>query len=121
MTGEGERRIGFVFGALGGLFLFLAAIVRFLVGALFLATGHTGVGAGSIAQSVLFLVLGLMILFFSFVGQRRGSDRALACGIVLIVLALVGWFALGLGTSILAILGALFALIAGILYTVAGR
>jgi|HubBroStandDraft_1064217.scaffolds.fasta_scaffold03167_10 hypothetical protein len=121
MTSEGDRRLAFVFGLLGALLLVLAAVVRFFLGVVFLATGHGYLGVGSLAESVLYLVIGLIVGLFAFLGQRRGADRAVMAGIVLIVLAIVGWFTLGFGGSILALLGAVFALISGIVFVIAGK
>jgi hypothetical protein len=118
---DGDRRLGFLFGLLGGLLLVLAALVRFLLGVVFLATGHGYLGLGSIGESILYLVLGLVVGLFAFLGRRGPADRALTAGIVLIVLSLVGWLTLGFGGSLLALLGAVFALIAGIVFVVAGR
>jgi hypothetical protein len=121
MAAEGDRRLGFIFGIIGGLFLLLAALVRLLLGVVFFATGHAYLGVGSLAQSVIYLLIGLVIAFFAFVGRRPGADRSLAAGVVLIVLSILGWFTLGFGASLLALIGAVFALIAGILFVVAGR
>lgn len=121
MPTDGDHRLGFVFGILGALLLVLAAVVRFLLGVVFLATGHGYLGLGSLTESVLYLVLGLVVGFFAFVGSRRGSDQAMVAGIVLIVLAVLGWLVLGFGGSLLALLGGVFALIAGILFIAAAR
>lgn len=110
-----------MFGVLGALLLILAALVRFLLGVVFLATGHGYLGLGSITESVLYLVIGLVIGLFAFLGQQRGTDRAMLAGIVLIVLSIVGWFTLGFGGSLLALLGAVLTLISGIVFVVAGR
>ena len=121
MVDQGNRRLGFIFGVLGALLLVLASLVRFVLGVVFVATGHGYLGLGSLAESVLYLVVGIIVGLFAFLGQRRGADQTLTAGIVLIVLAVVGWFALGFGGSLLALLGGVFALIGGILFVVAGR
>lgn len=120
-TADGDRRLGMVFGVLGAVLLVAAAVVRFFVGVLFLATGHGIDALGSVNDAVIFLVVGLVIGFFAILGRSRGNDRSLVAGVILVVLAIVGWFALGFGSSVLAILGAIFTLIAGILFLVAGR
>jgi hypothetical protein len=121
MSSDGDRRLAFVFGVLGALFLVLASVLRFFLGVVFLATGHGYIGVGAIGQSIIYLVVGLLVGLFALFGRRRGSDQALTAGIVLIVLAILGWFFLGFGGSILALLGSVFALIAGIVFVVAGR
>jgi hypothetical protein len=110
-----------IFGVIGAVLLVIAATLRFLAGAVLLATGRGFAALGSADEAVIFLVLGLVIGFFAILGRSRDADRSLAAGIVLIVLALVGWLALGFGSSVLAILAAIFTLIAGILFLVAGR
>jgi len=121
MTADSDRRLGLLFGVIGAVLLVVAAVVRFLLGVVFLATGHGYLGLGSLGESVLYLVVGLIVGFFAVLGRSRGTDRSLAIGIILIVLAIVGWLALGFGNSILALLGAVFTLISGILFLVAGR
>lgn len=121
MTADGDRRLGLIFGVVAAVLLVVDALLRFLVGIVFLATGRELAALGSADEAVIFLVLGLVIGFFAVLGRSRGADRSLAVGIILIVLALVGWLALGFGSSLLAILAAVFTLIAGILFLVAGR
>ncbi|MGA8541930.1 MAG: hypothetical protein WB947_00070 [Thermoplasmata archaeon] len=121
MTADSDRRLAFIFGALGAVLLVIAAIVRFFLGVVFVATGHGYLGIGSIGESVIFLVVGLVIGFFALIGRSRGTDRSLAVGVILVVLAIVGWVALGFGSSLLALLGAVFTLISGIIFLVAGR
>jgi hypothetical protein len=121
MSAEGDRRLGMIFGVIAALLLVVAALVRFLVGVAFLATGRGFAALGSEAEAVVFLVVGLVIGFFAISGRSRGTDRSLAVGVILVVLALAGWLALSFGSSLLAILAAVFTLIAGILFLVAGR
>ncbi len=121
VTADGDRRLGLIFGVVAAVLLVVDALLRFLVGIVFLATGRELAALGSADEAVIFLVLGLVIGFFAVLGRSRGADRSLAVGIILIVLAIVGWLALGFGSSLLAILAAVFTLIAGILFLVAGR
>lgn len=121
LTADGDRRLALIFGVIGAVLLVAAAAIRLLVGVVLLATGHQLDALGSVNEAVVFLVVGLIIGFFSILGRSRGADRSVTVGVVLIVLALVGWLALGFGSSVLAILGAVFTLIAGILFLVAGR
>jgi hypothetical protein len=121
MSVQADRRLGFVFGVLGAVLLILDALLRFARGVVFLATGFTYAALGSIGSSILFVVVGLLIGFFAFVGRHPGSDRSLAAGVILIVLALLGWLVLGFGGSLLAILAGVLTIIAGILFLVGGR
>ncbi len=121
MTADGDRRLALIFGVIAAVLLVVDAALRFLVGILFLATGRELAALGTANEAVIYLVIGLVIGFFSILGRSRGADRSLGVGIVLIVLALVGYLGLGFGGSVLALLAAVFTLIAGILYLAAGR
>ena len=121
MTADGDRRLALIFGVLAAVLLVLDAVLRFFLGVVLLASGRAHAAVGSVGGAVVFLVVGLIVGFFAVLGRTRDADRSLAAGLVLIVLALVGWLALGFGGSLLAILAAIFALISGILFLVAGR
>jgi hypothetical protein len=121
MSLESDRRLALVFGVIAAVLLIADAVLRFLVGIAFLATGRGLAALGSVDEAVIFLVVGLVIGFFAILGRSRTAERNLAVGIILVVLAIVGWLALGFSTSLLAILAAVFTLIAGILFLVAGR
>ncbi|HTW77038.1 MAG TPA: hypothetical protein VMG14_04650 [Thermoplasmata archaeon] len=121
MAAADDRRIGFLFGVLAAVLLLVAALLSLIVGIAFLVTGAFHPAAGSIGASVIEVVVALLIGFFAFLGRGRGGDRSVTAGIVLIVLAVVGWLALGFGGSLLAILASIFALIAGVLFVLAGR
>jgi hypothetical protein len=121
MTADGDRRLALVFGVVGALLLILAAVIRLVVGVVFLAAGHGYDAFGAVTGAVIFFVVGLLIGFFAVLGRSRSGDRSFAVGVILIVLAFVGWLALGFAGSVLAILAAVFALISGILFLVAGR
>jgi hypothetical protein len=121
MTAEGDRRLGLIFGVIAAVLLIVDAVLRFLVGIVFLATDRRFAALGSVDSAVIFLVLGLVIGFFAILGRSRAADRSIAVGAVLVVIALVGWLALDFASSVLAILAAVFTLIAGILFLVAGR
>lgn len=121
MTADGDRRLALVFGVIAAVLLVVDASIRFLAGLLFLATGRELAALGTADGAVIYLVIGLVIGFFSILGRNRGTDRSAAVGIILIVLAVVGYFALGFGASVLALIAAVFTLIAGILFLAAGR
>jgi hypothetical protein len=122
MPTEGNRRIGMIFGVLSAVLLALDGIVSILRGFLFLALGYGyRIVSAEFAQSVLFIVLGLVIGFLAFYGRSRGEDRSVVAGVSLLVLAIAGWLFLGLGAGLLGILSAIFALLAGIFFLVSGR
>jgi len=115
------RSIGSLFGLLGALLLVLAGVVDFVGGFVFLALGYGGHALGAWDRSVVYIVIGLLFGFFAVVGRSGPNDRRVGAGAVLVVLALVGWLVLGFGGELLALLGTLFALLAGVLYLVSGR
>ena len=113
------RNIAFLMGLLGALLLILAAVVDFVGGIIFLALNHaTYALVGAWAHSVIFAVVGVVIGLFAVIGRSSSRDGRVGSGVVLVVLAVVGWFGLGFGGELLALLGALFTLLAGILYLV---
>jgi hypothetical protein len=120
-TATDDRRIAFVLGILAAILLLIAAVLHFVVGVALLVTGAAHSGAGSIGSSVIEVVVALLIGFFALLGRGRGNDRNVAAGVVLIVLAVVGWAALGFGGDLLALLAAVLALVSGVLFLVAGR
>jgi hypothetical protein len=107
-----------VFGLLSAILFIIAAAVAFIGGFVFLAFGSGGHALGAWGRSVIDVVVALLVGLFTVFGRTGDRDRTLAAGIVLVVLAFVGWFALGLTGEIIALVGVLFALIAGILYLV---
>jgi hypothetical protein len=121
MSATDDRGIAFVLGIVAAVLLLISALLHFVVGVALLVTGAAHSGVGSIGSSVVDVVVALLIGFFAFLGRARGSDRSVAAGVVLIVLAVVGWAALGFGGDLLALLAAVLALVAGILFLVAGR
>jgi hypothetical protein len=121
MAGQDDRRIAFVLGAIAAILLLVDALLHFIAGIALLITGATHPGVGSIGSSVIEIVVALLIGAFAYFGRTRGGDRSVAAGVVLIVLAIVGWLALGFGGSLLALLAAILALVAGVLFLAAGR
>ena len=121
MSGARDRNLGFLFGALGAVLLVIAGIIDFFGGFVLLALGLGGHAIGAWDRSFLDVVLGVIIGFFAFVGRAGGNDRTLTAGVLLVVVAVVGWLGLGLAGGILELLAALFALIGGILYLLSAR
>ena len=121
MTEAGDRRIGGVFGLLAAVLLAVEAIVDLARGFFDLAVGHGGIGSFPFGEALILLVLALIVGFFSVLGGLRPEGHAVVAGAVLIVLAIVGWLVLGLGSGVLAILGAVLMLVAGIVFLASGR
>jgi hypothetical protein len=121
MTEQGDRRIASIFGILGAVFLGIEALVDLLRGVVYFALRHGTPGVSALGQSVLLLVMALLIGFFAVLGSTRGSERSLVVGVVLIVLAVIGWAALGFGASVLGLVGSILVLVSGIVFLVAGR
>ena len=121
MPPSGNERFAFLLGALAAILLVLAGLIDLVGGFVFLAFGLGGHALGDWSRSVLDVVVGIVVGVFTAVGRAGGSDRTLTAGVVLVVLAVVGWFGLGFGGSILELLAALFALLAGILYLLSSR
>jgi len=118
MTDITERALAFGFGLLGGALLLLGGVVTFVLGAVDLVIGHPFGAISSLGLGVVLLVVGGLVLFFAYLGHRDWADRPLACGVLLVALAVVGWAFLGLGSNVIAVVGALFAFLGGVLYLV---
>jgi hypothetical protein len=121
MSSTDDRRIAFILGILAAILLLISALLHFVVGVGLLVTSGARLGVGSIGSSVVDVVVALLIGFFSVLGRAPGHDRSVAAGVVLVVLAVVGWLALGFGGELFALLASVLALIAGVLFLVAGR
>jgi hypothetical protein len=121
MPGTSNRGLAFLFGILAAIVLILVGIVDFVGGFVFLALGSGSHALGAWSRSVVYVIVGLIFGLFAFIGHSGGDDRRIAAGVILVVLAVVGWFGLGFAGDLLALLAALFALISGILYLVAVR
>ncbi|HYA71001.1 MAG TPA: hypothetical protein VEH28_06510 [Thermoplasmata archaeon] len=121
MPDGSNRGLALLFGLLSALLLVVAGIVAFVGGFISLAFGFGSIALGAWARSVVYVVVGLVVGLFTGVGHSGDRDRTAACGAVLIVVAVVGWFGLGFGGELLALLASLFCLIAGVLYLVSGR
>jgi hypothetical protein len=117
MTAASDRRLAMILGLISALLLVLDGIVSFARGFAYLAlgSGYRAVGA-ALGQSVVLVVVGLVVGILSLLGRSPGQDRAVVAGIALIVIAIVGWLALGLGYGVLGILAVVFAFLAGIFF-----
>jgi hypothetical protein len=113
-----ERRLGYGFGLLGGLLILVGALISLVVGAADLVVRHPYVAVGALSGAVILLVVGGLALFFAYLGYRGWSDRPLVSGIMLVLLAAIGWVALGIGANVVSLIGALFVFLAGVLYLI---
>jgi hypothetical protein len=118
---SGDRRIGAVFGLLGAGLLAAEAILDVAYGVFDLAARHGGVGSFPFGEALVLIVVALIVGFFSILGGLRPGGNAVLSGVVLVVLAIVGWLVLGLGGGLLGILGAVLMLVAGIVFLASGR
>ena len=113
-----EQKLGYWFGVLGGGLLLVGALVSFLVGIVDLAAGRAFGAIDAWSATVLLGIVGGLSMLFARLAYRSWNNRPLSGGILLIVVAVVGWAALGLGANVLALVGALFVFLAGVLFLI---
>jgi hypothetical protein len=121
MASGSDRGVAAVFGLLGAVLLVLDGVIGLVSGVVYLALRRNEAALGSVDQGIILVVLGIVIAFFALIGRPRTRDRAVASGVVLVVIAFFAWLALGLGTGVLALLGLIFVLISGVLFLVSAR
>jgi hypothetical protein len=121
MNAPRDRRIASLFGFLGAALLIVEGLLDLLSGVVYFAVGHGGRAFGVFDQGLIFVVVGLIVGFFAAIGRREGDERSVVTGAVLLVVALVGWIALGFGSGVLALLGTVCLLIAGVVFLLAGH
>jgi hypothetical protein len=113
-----ERRIGYGFGLLGGLLILVGALWNLVLGTVAVVTRHPYIAVGAYTGTVVLFVVGGLALFFAYLGHGAWRDRSLASGILLVLLAGIGWLVLGLGANVFALIGGLFVFLAGVLYLI---
>jgi fermentation-respiration switch protein FrsA (DUF1100 family) len=118
MDNTSERGLGHLFGLVAGLLILLGGLVAVAFGFVDLALGRAVGAIGTLGGAVVLFVVGGLVLLFAHLGEHGWKDRPVATGVLLVVLAAVGWAALGLGTNLLALVGGIFALLAGVLYLI---
>ena len=113
-----EQRLGYGFGLLGGALNALGGLVSLIVGTadLFLGRSYGAIGAAS--NAVILFVVGGLAMFFAWLAHHDWNARPLASGVLLVVLAVVGWAIVGIDASLFALVGALFAFLAGVLFLI---
>ncbi|MCI4331406.1 MAG: hypothetical protein L3K19_06125 [Thermoplasmata archaeon] len=118
MTNITERGLGIGFGVMGGLLIALAGLLGLLVGAFDLATGRAAGALDAGSTAIVLFVIGGLALFFAYLGHGPWQDRSTVSGVLLIVVALLGWAVLGFADNVLALVGTLFVFLAGLLFLV---
>lgn len=113
-----ERKLGYGFGLLGGALFLVGAVLSVAVGTIDLVFRHPFGALGAMSEAVVLAVVGGLALFFAYLGHKTWSDRPLVSGVLLALLAGVGWLALGLGANVIALVGALFVFLAGVLFLI---
>lgn len=111
-----EARVGFGLGLLGGILIALGGLVSLAIGTADLVMGRSigALAAGS--EGVVLLVVGGLAVFFAWLGRRAWSARPLASGILLVVVAVLAWAVVGVEGNLLALVGSLFVVLAGVLF-----
>jgi len=121
MADGGDRKVATVLGLLGAFLIACEGLLDLVRGVVYLAVGRGIHALAPFDQGVIFLVVALLIVVFSAMGMVRREGRATVAGAVLVVLAIAGWIVLGFGSGLLAVLGSLLVLIAGVVFLVQGR
>ncbi len=121
MSAATDHRVASLFGLLAAALLVVQGILDLVSGVVYLAVGHGGRAFGSLDESLILIVVGLIVAFFAVTGRSRANERSLGTGVVLVVLALVGWLILGFGGTVLGLLGTVLILVSGVVFLVAGR
>jgi|HubBroStandDraft_4_1064222.scaffolds.fasta_scaffold284880_2 hypothetical protein len=118
MSEYGWKRLGHLFAWIGGGLFALGALVALIFGTVLGALGRPVAAIDSISAALVLVVVAVLAVVFASLGRREGTDGSVVAGVLLIVLSVVGWAMLGLGANVLALLGALFVFLAGLLYLV---
>ncbi|HTW56096.1 MAG TPA: hypothetical protein VMG36_06640 [Thermoplasmata archaeon] len=118
MENTTERAIGHLFGLLGGVLILVGGLVGVVTGIVDLAFGRMFGAAGALGGAVILFVVGALVLLFAYLGEHGWKDRPLTTGVLLVVLAAIGWIGLGLASNLVSLVGGVFAFLAGVLYLI---
>jgi hypothetical protein len=113
-----ERWMGHLFGLIGGALLLVGAVVATAFGVADMILGHAFGALGALGEATLLAVVGGLVLLFAYLGEHEWKERPVASGVLLVLLALIGWAVAGAGVNVLALIGGIFALLAGALYLI---
>lgn len=111
-----EQRLGYGFGVLGGALIALGGLVSLVLGTIDLALGHPYGALNAAGQAVLLFVVGGLAILFAWLGHRAWSSRPLTSGVLLVVMAGLGWAVAGVAANLVGLVGVLFVFLAGVLY-----
>ncbi len=113
-----EQRLGYGFGLVGGALIALAGVVSLVVAAIVAVAGHPFGAASAAGGAIVLFVVGGLAMFFAWLARHDWSGRPFASGVLLVLLAIVGWVVVGLDASLLALVGSLFVFLAGVLFLI---
>ena len=113
-----ERAMAYLFGLIGGLLIGLGGLFAMSIGLAELVVGHLTGAAAGISEAIILFVVGALILVFAHMGEHAWRDRPSTSGVLLVILAVVAWSGLGLGSNVIVLVGGLFAVLAGVLYLI---
>lgn len=113
-----EQRLGYGFGLLGGALIALGGLVSLIVGTADLLLGRPLGAIGAASAAVVLFVVGGLAMFFAWLGRHDWGTRPLASGVLLVVTAVMGWAIVGIDANLLALIGSLFAFLAGVLFLI---
>lgn len=113
-----ERWLGHLFGLIGGALIIVGGVVSAAFGIADLILGHTFGAMGALGEAVVLAVVGLLVLLFAYLGEHEWRDKPVVSGVLLVLLAVISWAVLGLGVNVPALVGGIFAIVAGALYLI---
>ena len=113
-----EQRLGYGFGLLGGVLIAIGGLASLVLGTVELVLGRPHGALNAASEAVLLLVVGGLAIFFAWLGHGDWRLRPISTGVVLAVLAFLGWLVVGVGANLLALLGSLFGFLGGVLFLV---
>lgn len=121
MVDDSDRKIGAALGLVGSVLIALDGLLDVARGVVYLAIGRAGHAFQPFDQGLVLLVVGFISALFSLLGGVRRDAHATVAGAVLVVVAIVGWLVLGLGSGLLTILGGVLVLVGGVVFLASGR
>jgi hypothetical protein len=117
-TANTERTLGHLFGLVGGLLILIGGLVALAFGIADLVVSHAFAAAGALSEAIVLFVVGALVLLFAHLGEHGWKDRTFAAGLMLVILAVIGWAVLGLGSNVVALIGGVLTLLGGVLYLI---
>lgn len=115
-----DRALAMAFGFLSGLFFFVEAFLQFALDVFHELIERGGEGLFGRTFGVIPFVFALLVWVFTFIGAPRLRSMEVTSGCVLIVIALLAFLIGGFGVGLFWLLGVVFAVIAGVVFLVAG-